>query len=101
MLLRQEGDAAGAPLLVVLASAPDEGVTAGISINDFLTPVIYLSSPAKMTLQVGLSYFRGQFNTEWNLLMAGTVIAVLPVLVLYMVAQRYFVQGIALAGLKG
>jgi len=69
--------------------------------NDFLTPVIYLSSPAKMTLQVGLSYFRGQFNTEWNLLMAGTVIAVLPVLVLYMVVQRYFVQGIALAGLKG
>lgn len=69
--------------------------------NDFLTPVIYLSSPSKMTLQVGLSYFRQQFYTEWHLLMAGTVISVVPILALYLAAQKYFVQGIALAGLKG
>jgi ABC-type glycerol-3-phosphate transport system permease component len=69
--------------------------------NDFITPLIYLSTPEHMTLTVGLSYFQGQYNTQWNLMMAATLISVVPILILYTVAQRYFVQGIAATGLKG
>jgi len=69
--------------------------------NDFITPLIYLSTPEHMTLTVGLSYFQGQYNTQWNLMMAATLISVAPILVLYAVAQKYFVQGIAASGLKG
>jgi ABC-type glycerol-3-phosphate transport system permease component len=69
--------------------------------NDFITPLIYLSTPEHMTLTVGLSYFQGQYNTQWNLMMAATLISILPILLLYAVAQRYFIQGIASTGLKG
>ena len=54
-----------------------------------------------MTLTVGLSYFQGQYNTQWNLMMAATLISVVPILILYAVAQKYFIQGIAMTGLKG
>jgi multiple sugar transport system permease protein len=50
---------------------------------------------------VGLSAFQGQYNTEWHLLMAGSVIALLPVLLIYIVGQKWFVQGITLSGLGG
>jgi multiple sugar transport system permease protein len=53
------------------------------------------------TLPVGLSTFQGQFKTEWNLLMAGSMIAMLPVLAVYIVAQRWFIRGIALTGMGG
>ena len=69
--------------------------------NDLLRPVIYLSSYRKMTLTVGLAYFRGQYSVRWELLMAGATLSVLPILILYIVAQRYFVRGIVLSGLKG
>jgi multiple sugar transport system permease protein len=69
--------------------------------NDFITPLIYLSTPEHMTLTVGLSYFQGQYNTQWNLMMAATLISVVPILILYAVAQKYFIQGIAMTGLKG
>lgn len=69
--------------------------------NDFITPLIYLSTPEHMTLTVGLSYFQGQYNTQWNLMMAATLISIVPILILYAVAQKYFIQGIAMTGLKG
>lgn len=69
--------------------------------NDFITPLIYLSTPTHMTLTVGLSYFQGQYNTQWNLMMAATLISVVPILLLYSFAQRYFIQGITMTGLKG
>jgi len=69
--------------------------------NDFITPLIYLSTPEHMTLTVGLSYFQGQYNTQWNLMMAATLISVVPIVILYAVAQKYFIQGIAMTGLKG
>jgi multiple sugar transport system permease protein len=69
--------------------------------NDFITPLIYLSTPEHMTLTVGLSYFQGQYNTQWNLMMAASLISVVPILILYGVAQKYFIQGIASTGLKG
>jgi len=69
--------------------------------NDLLGPVIYLNDREKLTLAVGLTYFRGFYSSEWNLLMAACVVSVVPILVIYVLAQKYFVQGIALTGLKG
>jgi multiple sugar transport system permease protein len=69
--------------------------------NDFLGPIIYLTSEKLMTLQVGLQYFRGQYQVQTNLLMAGAVITVAPIVGLYVVAQKYFVQGVTMSGLKG
>jgi ABC-type glycerol-3-phosphate transport system permease component len=69
--------------------------------NDFLGPLIYLTSPEKMTIAVGLRLFRSQYSTEMHLLMAASTVAVLPILVIFFVAQKYFIQGIALTGLKG
>lgn len=69
--------------------------------NELLTPVIYLSSPEKFTLTLGLAFYKGTVVTRWNLIMAGAIISAVPILVLYAAAQRYFVQGIALTGLKG
>lgn len=69
--------------------------------NNLLGPVVYLSSYEKMTLTVGLAFFRGQYTTQWALLMAGAVISVIPILVIYATAQQYFVQGVVLSGIKG
>ena len=69
--------------------------------NDFTTPVIYISDIKKTTLPVGLSVFNGQFGTQYELLMAGAMIGLVPVLLVYLFFQRYFVQGIALTGIKG
>lgn len=69
--------------------------------NNLLGPVVYLSTYEKMTLTVGLAFFRGQYTTQWALLMAGAVISVIPILVIYAVAQQYFVRGVVLSGLKG
>jgi multiple sugar transport system permease protein len=69
--------------------------------NDFLWPLIVTNSPEMRTLPVGLSTFQGQFKVEWNLLMAGSVIAMLPVLAVYIIAQRWFIRGITLSGMGG
>ena len=69
--------------------------------NDLLTPVIYLSTPGKFTLTLGLAFFKGTVVTRWNLIMAGAIISAVPILIIYAAAQRYFVQGITLTGLKG
>jgi multiple sugar transport system permease protein len=69
--------------------------------NDFLWPLVVTSSDTVRTIPIGLSYFVGQYSTAWNLLMAGSVIALLPVLVIYLLAQKTFVQGITLTGMGG
>ncbi len=69
--------------------------------NDFLWPLIITNSPAMRTLPVGLSTFQGQYKTDWNLLMAGSVIAMVPVLLVYIIGQRWFIKGITLSGLGG
>jgi multiple sugar transport system permease protein len=69
--------------------------------NDFLWPLIVINSPEKQVLNVGLASFQDLYYTEWSLLMAAAVLALLPVLILYVVAQRYFVEGIAVTGIKG
>ena len=69
--------------------------------NDFLWPLVVIQSEHNMTLQLGLSTFQGAHSTAWTLLMAGNVLAVLPMLVAFLVAQRHFVNSIASAGIKG
>lgn len=69
--------------------------------NDLLWPLIAVSNPKMYTVQVALATFQREFYVEWHYLMALTTISVLPVLLLYVFFQRYFVQGISLSGLKG
>jgi ABC-type glycerol-3-phosphate transport system permease component len=69
--------------------------------NDFLGPLMYLNDPSKFTLQLGLAQFQGTFHTQWNLIMAASVVVMLPMLIIFFLAQRYFVQGITLTGSKG
>lgn len=69
--------------------------------NDFMRPMIYLNSPEKKTLAVGLRYFQSQWGTEWALMMAAATIMIVPVLIVFFFTQRYFVKGIALSGLGG
>jgi len=69
--------------------------------NDFLWPLITIYNPDNMTLQLGLSTFQGAHQTNTNLLMAANVLSMLPILILFFVAQRFFIRGIATSGLKG
>ena len=69
--------------------------------NDFLWPLVTIYNPNHMTLQIGLTTFQGAHQSNTNLLMAANVMSMIPVLVLFFVAQRYFIRGIATTGLKG
>ena len=69
--------------------------------NDFMRPLIYLSDMDKMTLPVGLALLSNHQDIRIPLIMAGAVLSLLPILVLYIFGQKYFVQGIALTGMKG
>lgn len=69
--------------------------------NDFLAPLIYLNSPSKFTLALGLLTFQGQYYTNFSEMMAVALLVLLPLLVVFFVAQNLFVRGIALTGLKG
>jgi multiple sugar transport system permease protein len=69
--------------------------------NDFTWPLIITMSERTRTLQLGLQTFQNQFFTEWGLLMAGTTITILPLITIFVIGQRYFIQGIALTGTKG
>jgi len=69
--------------------------------NDFLGPLIYLTRTELKTIQIGLRSFIGQYSSEYGLIMAGSVVSVIPVLIVFLALQRYFVQGIASTGIKG
>lgn len=69
--------------------------------NDFQKPLIYLNTYERLTVQIGLAFFRGQYSVEWHLLMAATLVTMLPCLILYFFAQKYLIGGIASVGLKG
>jgi multiple sugar transport system permease protein len=68
--------------------------------NNFFTPNIFLSTPEKFTIPLLLNQFRGLYVTDWTLMMAAATIAVLPVLTIYLIGQRYIIEGVALTGLK-
>ncbi len=67
----------------------------------FMWPLVVLNSHEKFTLPVGLAYFQSLHHTDWTLLMAGSIMMILPILLLFIFNQRYFVEGIKLSGIKG
>ncbi len=72
--------------------------------NDLFTPLIYLNTQMKMTVQLGLAFLRGRAGTgveKYGIVMAGSLLGILPMLILYAIGQKYFVQGLARAGMKG
>ncbi|OAV48661.1 sugar ABC transporter ATP-binding protein [Rhizobium sp. WYCCWR10014] len=69
--------------------------------NDFLGPMIYLTKTELKTVQIGLRMFISQYSAEYGLIMAASVVALIPVLVVFLSLQRFFVEGIASTGLKG
>lgn len=91
---------------VILPLARPALVTVGLftfinAWNDFTGPLLYLNDERKATLSLGLQQFVGQHNAEWSLLMAASTLMTLPIIVLFFVAQRTFIEGIAVTGLKG
>lgn len=69
--------------------------------NDYLGPLIYLKTESHKTIQLGLKMFIGQYSSEYGLIMAGSVLSLIPVLILFMCMQKYYVEGIATTGIKG
>lgn len=71
--------------------------------NTFMWPLIVLNDPAKYPIQVGLAYFKGigEAETHWELLLAGANMAIIPVIIIFLLGQRYFVRGIAMSGMGG
>jgi multiple sugar transport system permease protein len=69
--------------------------------NDFLAPLVYINTQNKMTLPLGLAAMQGMYSTDWPVLMAGTVISVIPLIVIFLLAQDFFIKGVTLSGLKG
>ena len=69
--------------------------------NDFFGPLIYLSDSTLWPLSLGLSMFKSRYVTRWELIMAASTIATLPMVILFFMTQRYFLQGITLTGIKG
>jgi len=84
------------PVLATLAIFVFQGVW-----NEFLWPLVVTASEEMRTIPLGLASFVGQYSTAWNLLMAGSVIALLPVLIIYVIGQKWFVKGITLSGMGG
>ena len=84
------------PALSTLAA-----LTVLTSWNDFLWPLIVITTEDQMTIPLGLSYFQGAHRVKWPLLMAANVMSLLPMLLVFVGAQRYFVQSVASTGLKG
>ena len=68
--------------------------------NDFLWPLIVITSTDQSTVQLGLASFQGAHDTKWNLLMAGNVMALAPMLIVFVVAQRWFVRSLASTGIR-
>lgn len=69
--------------------------------NDYMGPMIYFNSEQNKTIQLGIKMFIGQYSTEYGLVMAVSVLALIPVLLIFLIGQKQFVQGIASSGIKG
>ncbi|WP_033211693.1 carbohydrate ABC transporter permease [Kitasatospora phosalacinea] len=68
--------------------------------NDYMGPFIYLTSNDLWTIQIGLKSFVGMYDAQYAMIMAGSVISVVPILVIFLLGQRYFVRGVATSGMK-
>lgn len=69
--------------------------------NSYLEPLIFINTNAKQTISVGLTFFSGMYNIQWNLVFAAAVIVALPILVVFVFLQKYFIQGVVVSGVKG
>lgn len=69
--------------------------------NDYLGPLIYLRSESKKTIQLGLKMFISQYSSDYGLIMAGSVLSLIPLIVMFLFFQKYFVEGVAATGIKG
>ena len=69
--------------------------------NNYLEPLIFINSNSKQTISVGLTFFSGMNATEWNLVFAGAVMVALPILIIFVFFQKYFIQGVVVSGVKG
>lgn len=69
--------------------------------NDYLWPLLMLTDRSKMTLPIALSTLNGQYGTEYNVLMAGSLISMIPIILIYIFAQKYFKNGLMAGGIKG
>jgi len=69
--------------------------------NDLTNPLIFINSKANFTVQLGLASFRGMYATRYDLLMAASVFTLAPIIAIFVAAQRYFVEGVVMTGLKG
>jgi multiple sugar transport system permease protein len=69
--------------------------------NDYLGPLIYLKTQNKKTIQLGLKMFISQYSSDYGLIMAGSMLSLIPVLIIFLCFQKYFVEGVASTGLKG
>jgi multiple sugar transport system permease protein len=68
--------------------------------NDFFVPLVFLNSKEKYTVQLGLNLFMDQYNVNWSYLMSNAILATLPCFIIFFFAQRFFIQGIAMTGVK-
>jgi multiple sugar transport system permease protein len=84
------------PILMTLGLMAFQGIW-----NDFQWPLIVLNTESKRTLQVGLSYLTSEYYTDWTLLMASSILTILPIIVLFFFIQKSFIQSFKLSGLKG
>ncbi|QYR19494.1 carbohydrate ABC transporter permease [Paenibacillus sp. sptzw28] len=69
--------------------------------NDFMGPLVYLNEESKYTVALGLQMFQSLHSAQWNLLMAASTVVITPVIIVFFIGQRYFIEGITLTGLKG
>jgi len=68
--------------------------------NSFLWPLVVIRSPEFMTLPLGLATLQGQFTTRWDVVMAGSVVSIVPIAIVYLLAQRHIIAGVAHTGIK-
>ncbi len=84
------------PALAAIAIFNFQGVW-----NDFLYPLVFLHKQTNYTIALGLNFFRSTYTVHWGYLMAASIVALLPMVVIFFIAQRYFIQGITFTGIKG
>ena len=75
-------------------------ITVQAAWNDFLFPVIVSNQPWNRVVTVGIALLQGERSTPWNLLMMGSLLATLPMIIMFILLQRYFIEGVALSGVK-
>ena len=75
-------------------------ITVQAAWNDFLFPLVVANTPATRVVTIGIALLQGERSTPWNLLMMGSFIATLPMMILFILLQRQFIEGVALSGIQ-